>query len=126
MAVSIRLRRGGKKKRPFYRIVAADSRSPRDGSFLEIIGHYNPIPENEELEVKIERFEYWLGVGAKPSDTVRSLLKRKGLWAKITGNAVPIVPQVGIDEPDEVLIEEIEESEIENEPTEEIIQPDSE
>ncbi|HDR90865.1 MAG TPA: 30S ribosomal protein S16, partial [candidate division Zixibacteria bacterium] len=71
MAVSIRLRRGGKKKKPFYRIVAADSRSPRDGRFIEILGYYNPIRE-EEFEVKTDRVIYWLGVGANPSDSVRT------------------------------------------------------
>ncbi len=88
MAVSIRLRRGGKKKKPFYRIVAADSRSPRDGRFIEILGFYNPIRE-EEFEVKTDRVIYWLGVGAKPSDSVRTLLKRKGLWKDIVNGSVP-------------------------------------
>lgn len=88
MAVSIRLRRGGKKKKPFYRIVAADSRSPRDGRFIEILGYYNPIRE-EEFDVKTDRVIYWLGVGANPSDSVRTLLKRKGLWKDIVNGSVP-------------------------------------
>ena len=83
MAVHIRLRRGGKKKQPFYRIVAADARSPRDGRFLEILGHYNPIPETEEVVVKQDRLIYWLKEGARPSDTVKSLLKRKGVWKEV-------------------------------------------
>ncbi len=83
MAVRIRLRRGGKKKQPFYRIVAADSRSPRDGRFLEILGHYNPIPETEELLVKRDRLIYWLKEGAEPTNTVQSLLKRNGIWKEI-------------------------------------------
>lgn len=89
MAVRIRLRRGGKKKQPFYRIVAADSRSPRDGRFLEIIGHYNPIPKVEEVDVKHDRLIYWLKEGAKPTDTVRSLLKRKGIWSDIMAEVKP-------------------------------------
>lgn len=88
MAVSIRLRRGGKKKQPFYRIVAADSRSPRDGRFIEILGYYNPIRE-DDFEVKTDRVIYWLGVGAQPSDSVRTLLKRKGLWKDILEKAKP-------------------------------------
>ena len=83
MAVHIRLRRGGKKKQAHYRIVVADSRSPRDGRFLEIIGSYNPIPAEEEVRLDKERFTYWFSRGARPTDTVRSLLKRKGLWAEV-------------------------------------------
>jgi small subunit ribosomal protein S16 len=71
--VSIRLARGGKKKKPFYRIVAADSRSPRDGRFLEILGYYNPVVEPKDLKIKTERVEYWISVGAKMSQTVKNL-----------------------------------------------------
>ena len=75
MAVSIRLRREGAKNRPYYKIVVADSRSPRDGKFIEIIGTYDPkTPGNSSL--KVERAEYWISKGAQPSDTVRSLIKR--------------------------------------------------
>jgi small subunit ribosomal protein S16 len=74
--VKIRLRRTGKTKQPSYRLVVADSRSPRDGKFIEIIGHYNPIRRPKVLEVKADRARYWLGVGAQPSETVVSLLKR--------------------------------------------------
>lgn len=74
--VKIRLRRTGKTKQPSYRLVVTDSRSPRDGKFIEIIGHYNPIRQPKVLEVKADRARYWLGVGAQPSDTVTSLLKR--------------------------------------------------
>ena len=80
MAVVIRLRRGGKKKKPFYRIVATDSRFPRDGRFLEIIGQYNPIPDAEMINFDREKMLYWLGVGALPSDTVKSLLQKNGYW----------------------------------------------
>jgi small subunit ribosomal protein S16 len=74
--VKIRLRRTGKTKQPSYRLVVADSRSPRDGKFIEIIGHYNPIRQPKVLEVKADRARYWLGVGAQPSDTVARLLKQ--------------------------------------------------
>ncbi len=69
----------GRKKRPFYRIVAADSRSPRDGRFIEEIGYYNPLTEPATIEVKEERALYWLGVGAIPTPTVKSLLRKKGI-----------------------------------------------
>lgn len=79
MAVRIRLARQGAKKKPFYRIVVANSESRRDGSFLEIVGTYNPIANPAEVNFKQERVEYWLGEGAKPSDTVKSLMKNKGI-----------------------------------------------
>jgi small subunit ribosomal protein S16 len=79
MAVKIRLKRMGAKKRPFYRIVVADSRAPRDGKFIEEIGYYNPISEPVELKIDGEKALEWLGNGAQPSDTVRSLLKKKGI-----------------------------------------------
>jgi small subunit ribosomal protein S16 len=66
----------GRKKQPFYRIVAADSRAPRDGRFIESIGHYNPMKEPVELKLDLERVDYWMGVGASPSDTVMGLIKR--------------------------------------------------
>jgi small subunit ribosomal protein S16 len=77
--VKIRLRRTGRKNQPFYRIVVADSRSPRDGRFIEIIGHYNPRQKEGGLTVNTERADYWLGVGAQPTDTARSLLRRAGV-----------------------------------------------
>lgn len=79
MAVRIRLRRGGRKKAPFYRLVVADSRSPRDGKFLEIIGQYAPRQGEGALNVNVERALYWLEVGAQPSDTARSLLRKAGV-----------------------------------------------
>jgi len=82
MAVKLRLKRGGAKQRPFYRIVAADSRSPRDGRFIETIGTYNPIPENYEVKIDEEKALYWLKNGAQPTDTVRSLLSKQGIMAK--------------------------------------------
>ncbi len=77
--VRIRLRRIGRKRAPVYRIVVADSQSPRDGKFIEIIGQYAPRQAQGGLNVNEERANYWLGVGAQPSDTVRSLLRRSGV-----------------------------------------------
>jgi len=74
--VTIRLRRQGAKKSPVYRVVVADKRNARDGAFVEILGHYNPTSTPESLTIDYDRLEYWLGVGAKPSDTVRTLVKR--------------------------------------------------
>ena len=82
MGVRIRLSRMGSNKRPFYRIVVADSRAPRDGRFVEVIGTYNPRTEPVEVQVDSERLQTWLTKGAEPTDTVRSLLKKKGLLAK--------------------------------------------
>jgi small subunit ribosomal protein S16 len=69
----------GAKKRPSYRIVAADSRAPRDGRFIEIIGFYDPLTEPATIKINEERAKHWLGVGAQPTETVRSLLRREGL-----------------------------------------------
>ena len=74
--VKIRLRRMGAKKAPFYRIVVADSRAPRDGRFIEELGVYNPSAEGEKLKVNMERVEYWIKNGAQPTDTVRGLVKK--------------------------------------------------
>ncbi|HOS70709.1 MAG TPA: 30S ribosomal protein S16 [Bacillota bacterium] len=79
MSVKIRLRRMGAKKAPFYRLVVADSRSPRDGKFIEEIGYYNPITEPAEIKIDAEKAKKWLNCGAQPSDTVRSLLKKSGI-----------------------------------------------
>jgi len=78
MAVKIRLARHGAKKRPFYRIVVADSEAPRDGRFLETVGTYNPLREPAEIALKQDRVKYWLDQGAIPTDTVKSLLKKDG------------------------------------------------
>ena len=82
MAVKLRLRRMGKKKQPVYKIVATDSRSPRDGRYLEAVGFYNPLTEPHTLDLKEDRIFYWLNVGAQPSDTVKSLLRQKGITLK--------------------------------------------
>ena len=74
--VAIRLRRAGSKKRPFFRVVVTDSRAARDSSFVEILGHYNPRVKPAIVDVDKERVDYWLGRGARPSDTVRTLMAR--------------------------------------------------
>ena len=74
--VKIRLRRMGAKKAPYYRIVVADSRSPRDGRFIEELGTYDPMADGEKLKVDTERVQYWIANGAQPTDTVRGLLKK--------------------------------------------------
>lgn len=82
MPVKLRLRRMGKKKQPVYKVVAADSRSPRDGKFLEDVGLYNPLTKPHTVDLKEDRVYYWLDKGAQPTDTVKSLLKQKGITLK--------------------------------------------
>ena len=77
--VKIRLKRMGMKKKPFYRLVVTDSRSPRDGRFIEEIGYYNPVSDVESLKINEERAKYWVATGAQPTDTVRGLLKKGGI-----------------------------------------------
>ena len=79
--IKLRLRRTGAKKRPSYRIVAAEHSSPRDGRFIEIIGHYNPLTEPATVVVNDERAKHWLSVGAQPTETVAGLLRRAGVIA---------------------------------------------
>ena len=74
--VKIRLRRMGAKKAPYYRVIVADSRSPRDGRFIEELGTYDPSAEGEKIKVNMERAKYWIANGAQPTDTVRGLLKK--------------------------------------------------
>ncbi len=82
MATRIRLKRIGAKKKPYYRVVVADSRSPRDGRFIEEIGFYQPVANPVVIKINEERALDWLSKGAQPSDTVRSLLKKAGVWQK--------------------------------------------
>ena len=82
MAVKLRLRRMGKKKQPIYKVVAADARSPRDGKFLEAVGIYNPLTNPHTVDFKEDRVNYWLDNGAQPTDTVKSLLRQKGITLK--------------------------------------------
>ncbi|MDR2360266.1 MAG: 30S ribosomal protein S16 [Oscillospiraceae bacterium] len=77
--VKIRLRRMGAKKAPFYRVVVADSRFPRDGRFIEEIGTYNPLTDPAEVKIDSERVKYWISNGAQPTDTVKTLLKKQGV-----------------------------------------------
>ena len=102
MAVRIRLRRTGRKKAPMFRIVVADSTSPRDGKFIEIVGQYAPRQGENALNLKEERVTYWLDNGALPTDTVRSLLRRAGilrarhelrLGRALSARAVPVSEQ---------------------------------
>src|SRR5438552_19113364 len=95
MAVSIRLRREGTKNSPYYKVVVADRRSPRDGKFIEIIGAYDPKKPGHNSTLKIDRIEYWISKGAQPSDTVRSLIKQN---KKATTTAKPS-PRVEADSP---------------------------
>ena len=82
MSVKMRLKRMGSKKRPFYRIVVADSRSPRDGRFIVTVGTYNPLTDPETVTLKEEKVMNWLNNGAQPSDTVRNILSRNGVMKK--------------------------------------------
>ena len=86
MAVRIRLTRTGAAKQPHYRLVVADSRSPRDGRFIEIIGHYNPRMDPPELVVDVEKAAEWIKRGARPSDTARALLARAGIPGTTKGS----------------------------------------
>ena len=87
MAVKLRLMRMGKKKQPTYRVVAADSRAPRDGRFIEIVGTYKPRLEPSGINIDNEKALKWLRNGAKPTDTVEKLLKVSGAWDEFTGKA---------------------------------------
>ncbi len=82
MAVKLRLKRMGAKAKPFYRIVAADSRSPRDGRFIEVVGTYNPVANDKQVVIDEEKALKWLNNGAQPTDTVRNILSANGTWSK--------------------------------------------
>lgn len=82
MSVKIRLARGGAKKKPFYQVVVADERCPRDGRFIENLGQFDPRQDPPALNLKEERTLEWLNKGAQPTDTVRQLLRKQGVWAK--------------------------------------------
>lgn len=79
MAVKMRLTRLGAKKAPFYRVIVADSRSPRDGRFIDELGYYNPLTNPAEIKIDAEKAKKWLGNGAQPTETVKSLLKKSGI-----------------------------------------------
>ena len=86
MSVKIRLKRMGSKKRPFYRVVVADSRSPRDGRFIAQVGTYNPLTEPASVKLEEEEILNWLNNGAQPSDTVKSILSKHGIIAKFAAS----------------------------------------
>lgn len=92
MAVKIRLRRVGAKKQPAYRIVIADARSPRDGRFIEIIGAYNPLTHPATITVDGERALYWLRQGAQPTDVVKKMFVKQGIWSEFSGEPMPEAP----------------------------------
>jgi len=83
VAVRIRLQRVGKKKKPYYRIVAVDSRKKRDGAVIENLGQYQPIAEREQFRIDEEKLVDWLNKGAQPTETIESLLKKAGIWQKL-------------------------------------------
>ena len=87
MAVKLRLRRVGATKRPSYRVVVTDSRAPRDGRFVETLGHYNPLTEPATIDVKAERVQHWLQRGAQPTEAVVGLLRRTGIIAAASQQA---------------------------------------
>lgn len=89
MAVKLRLMRMGKKKQPTYRVVAADSRSPRDGRFIEVLGFYNPRTEPSTIDIDNDKAVGWLRNGAKPTERVQKLLTISGAWGEFTGEAAP-------------------------------------
>ena len=90
MAVSIKLRREGTRNCPYYKVVVTDSRSPRDGKFIEIIGTYDPKNPGDNSRIKLDRAEYWMSKGAQPSDTVRSLIKKNK--KRVAGASAPAMP----------------------------------
>ena len=106
MAVKLRLTRVGSKKNPVYRIVAADSRSPRDGKFLEIVGRYNPQTDPSTIDFDEERIRHWLSKGAQPSNTVQRLLKAKEF--KPVAEIVEYLARRLVDAPDAVRVEQVE------------------
>ena len=110
MAVRIRLRRTGKKKQPQYRLVVADARRPRDGRFLEVVGHYNPCLAEPAVKIDEERALYWLNQGALPTDTVKALLRKRSVWERFLAQKsgagpeaeVPSQPEASAEAPGEV------------------------
>jgi small subunit ribosomal protein S16 len=138
MAVSIRLRREGARNRPYYKVVVADSRSPRDGKFIEILGTYDPKKPDHNSTLKLDRIDHWISQGAQPSDTVRSLIKKNKKQSESTtpedatsATPEPAAPTAAAEEPS-VVVEPAapttmaEESEIAAEPAAAIEPPKSE
>ncbi len=132
MAVKIRLKRAGAKKRPFYRVVVADSRSPRDGRIIEEIGTYSPLTKPVSIKIDAERAQYWVGTGAQPTDTVKRLFSENGVLeseeetvvvegekVKSKGLIVKAAPKVEAAPVEEAEAEEPAEEELDEEATEE-------
>jgi len=111
MAVSIRLRREGARNRPYYKVVVADSRSPRDGKFIEIIGTYDPKKPDHNSTLKLDRIDHWISQGAQPSDTVRSLIKKNKKQAEsaapeVAPSATPeATPPAAVAEEPDIVVE---------------------
>ncbi len=133
MAVRIRLQRLGRKKRPFYRLVAADARAQRDGVFLERLGHYDPITEPADVVIDEEKALKWLRRGAQPTDTAKRLLSQQGIWKKFTyeklGKPLPDAEESVTDEPvedSETAHSEDEQEALHTEDTPESVEEDTE
>jgi len=100
LAVRIRLQRHGRKKKPFYRIVAADARSQRDGAFLEALGYYDPMTDPANVKIDTEKALKWLKTGAQPSDTAKSLLTQLGIWEQfVNPGAASTIEEDGSQDP---------------------------
>ena len=107
MATRIRLRRMGSKKRPFYRVVVADQRAPRDGRFIEAIGKYHPLNDPSLIEIDEERALYWLRVGAQPSSQVRNLMTKVGIWETFVAERPSAARSAGTAKPERVAKEKL-------------------
>ena len=108
MAVKIRLRRIGAKKQPAYRLVIADARAPRDGRFIEIVGHYNPLTEVATVVINRERVLYWLRQGAQPTDVVKKMLNKQGIWTEFTTGVAPVIePEPVVEAPVAPVVEPV-------------------
>ncbi len=116
--VRIRLRRMGAKKKPFYRIVVADKRSPRDGRFIETIGTYDPLTEPSTVELQLDRAAHWLSVGAQPTEAVALILRDKNLL-DAEGKPIPLAEEIAEIEEVVAVVEAIEEAVVEEEVAEE-------
>lgn len=121
MAVKIRLRRVGAKKQPAYRVVVADARAPRDGRFVESIGHYNPLTKTATVAIDTDRALYWLRHGAQPSDVVKKMLVNLGIWAQFTGEEAPIIKAPVVEAP--VVVAPVEAAPVEEAPVAEEAAP---
>ncbi|MCK5528540.1 MAG: 30S ribosomal protein S16 [Kiritimatiellae bacterium] len=120
MAVKIRLRRTGSKNAACFRVVAADTRSPRDGKFIELLGWYDPRMKKDNFSLKMDRIEYWIGEGAIPSDTVKSLVKKSRKVAKNPAVAEKVEEVIATVAPEEVAAPTVEEEAVVEEAEEKV------